>query len=235
LLDRLQQQDGLTLGQLCEGLAMTRQAVSRHLAQLEAANLIVTVWRGREKVHHLNPVPIGEIYDRWIGRYEQHRVSALIDLKQALEASPMSDTFAYSIFIDSSPERIWQALTDGAFSRQFWAGRKVVSDWAIGSPVHIYVEDTDTFEVSGEVLAAEPNKRLSYTWNSKGLGDHPTSTVVFELQPWGESVQLTVTHGPLPANSMARNGWVAIMSSLKSFLETGQPLAATKLWPRNAA
>ena len=77
LLDRLYASNGQTLSQLCEHLDMTRQAVSKHLALLEAANLVVTVWRGREKLHYLNPVPISEIYERWIGKYERHRLRAL--------------------------------------------------------------------------------------------------------------------------------------------------------------
>ena len=85
LLDRLHADNGQTLGQLCACLAMTRQAVTKHLAVLEAANLVVTVWRGREKLHYLNPVPINEIYERWIGKYERHRVRVLHDLKKALE------------------------------------------------------------------------------------------------------------------------------------------------------
>jgi DNA-binding transcriptional ArsR family regulator len=85
LLDRLRAKNGQTLGQLCEGLAMSRQAVSKHLAVLEAANLVVCRRCGREKLHHLNPVPIQEIHDRWIGKYERHRLAALADLKRALE------------------------------------------------------------------------------------------------------------------------------------------------------
>ncbi len=85
LLDRLQADNGQTLGGLCEGLNMTRQAVSKHLAVLEAANLVVTIRSGRRKLHYLNPAPISEIYDRWIGKYERHRVQALNDLKRALE------------------------------------------------------------------------------------------------------------------------------------------------------
>ena len=85
LLDRLHADNGQTLGELCQNLAMTRQAVTKHLARLEAANLVATVWRGREKLHYLNPVPIGEIYERWIGKYERHRVRALSELKKALE------------------------------------------------------------------------------------------------------------------------------------------------------
>jgi DNA-binding transcriptional ArsR family regulator len=85
LLDRLRAENGQTLTDLCERLAMSRQAVTKHLAILEAANLVATVRRGREKLHYLNPMPIGEIYDRWIGKYEKARVAALADLKRALE------------------------------------------------------------------------------------------------------------------------------------------------------
>ena len=88
LLDRLHANNGQTLGQLCEDLDMTRQAVTKHLAILEAASLVATIWRGREKLHYLNPVPISEIYERWIGKYERHRVRALYELKKALEEGP---------------------------------------------------------------------------------------------------------------------------------------------------
>jgi DNA-binding transcriptional ArsR family regulator len=85
LLDRLYADNGQTLGALCERLNMTRQAVSKHLAVLEAANLVVTVKRGREKLHYLNPVPINEIAERWIGKYERHRLRALAELRRNLE------------------------------------------------------------------------------------------------------------------------------------------------------
>src|ERR1041385_3169111 len=85
LLDQLFKSNGQTLGELCEHLDMTRQAVTKHLLLLEAANLVAVVWRGREKMHYLNPLPISEIFDRWVGKYERHRVRALADLKKALE------------------------------------------------------------------------------------------------------------------------------------------------------
>lgn len=86
LLDALFKRNGQTLGELCEGMAMTRQAVTKHLALLENANLVAVVWRGREKLHYLNPVPIHEISERWISKYERGRLSALSDLKRALES-----------------------------------------------------------------------------------------------------------------------------------------------------
>lgn len=85
LLDRLRVQNGQTLSELGEHLDMSRQAVSKHLAVLEAANLVVSVWRGREKLHYLNPAPIHEIARRWIAEYERSRVAVLADLKRALE------------------------------------------------------------------------------------------------------------------------------------------------------
>lgn len=85
LLDVLHKDNGRTLGELCEHLDMTRQAVTKHLQLLENAKLVVVVWRGREKLHYLNPVPLQEIYERWIGKYERHRLQALSDLKTGLE------------------------------------------------------------------------------------------------------------------------------------------------------
>ena len=85
LLDQLHWSNGQTLGELCEHLDMTRQAVAKHLGLLEKANLVATVWRGREKLHYLNPVPLHELYERWIGKYERHRLQALSDLKKGLE------------------------------------------------------------------------------------------------------------------------------------------------------
>lgn len=86
LLDALHKRNGQTLGELCDGMAMTRQAVTKHLALLEDANLVAIVWRGREKLHYLNPVPIHEISERWISKYERARLTALSALKKALES-----------------------------------------------------------------------------------------------------------------------------------------------------
>jgi DNA-binding transcriptional ArsR family regulator len=85
LLDQLHGNNGQTLTELCEHLDMTRQAVTKHLTLLEAANLVATVWQGREKLHYLNPTPLQEIYDRWISKYERHRLRALSELKRGLE------------------------------------------------------------------------------------------------------------------------------------------------------
>src|SRR6202046_2357635 len=121
LLDSLNRQAGRTLSELCAGLDMARQSVSKHLAVLAAANLVTTVWRGREKLHYLNAEPINAIADRWISRYDRGRAAALADLKTALEQTPMTDdTFVYPTYINTSPQRLWQALTDPAFTSRYW-------------------------------------------------------------------------------------------------------------------
>src|SRR5881397_3667264 len=121
LLDSLNSRNGQTLRELCAGLDMARQSVSKHLAVLEAANLVTTVRRGREKLHYLNAAPINEIAERWITQYDRPRVAALADLKTALEKSPMDKpSFVYTTFIRTTPERLWQGLTDPAFTTRYW-------------------------------------------------------------------------------------------------------------------
>jgi DNA-binding transcriptional ArsR family regulator len=85
LLDRLYKKEGQTLGELCADLGMSRQGATQHLALLEAANLVATVWHGREKLHYLNPAPLQEIYERWLGKYDRHRLEVLSELKRGLE------------------------------------------------------------------------------------------------------------------------------------------------------
>src|SRR5204863_4100349 len=121
LLDSLNERNGQTLRELCSGLAMARQSVSKHLALLEAANLVTSVRRGREKLHYLNAAPINEISERWITQYERDRVHALADLKRALEEDPVEKpSFVYTTYIRTTPERLWQALTDPAFTERYW-------------------------------------------------------------------------------------------------------------------
>src|ERR1700733_5936575 len=111
LLDSLRGRNGRTLGELCEHVDMTRQAVTKHLAMLAAANLVVAQKRGREKLHYLNPVPINEIADRWIGKYERSRTSS-----GAWKGKPMTESkFVYVTYIRTTPEKLWEALTTPEF------------------------------------------------------------------------------------------------------------------------
>ncbi|MGH2355245.1 MAG: ArsR/SmtB family transcription factor [Chloroflexota bacterium] len=236
LLDRLRTENGQPLTKLCAHMNMTRQAVTKHLALLEAANFVVTVRHGREKLHYLNPVPIADLSDRWIATYERHRLRALNDLKRNLnEAQMEKPSYVYVTYIATTPERLWEALTTGEFTRQYWGGRRLTSTWQVGAPVS-HVREDGGVDWNGEVLRWEPLRRLAYTFHMQisdaHRGERP-SRVTFELEPLGPVVKLTLTHdefGPESATlETTRHGWPAILSSLKSLLERGAPLGFSTL------
>jgi uncharacterized protein YndB with AHSA1/START domain/DNA-binding transcriptional ArsR family regulator len=240
LLDRLNARNGQTLQELGADLDMTRQAVSKHLAVLEGALLVTTVRRGREKLHYLNAAPINEIADRWIHHYDRARVEALADLKRALETPTMDKPeFVYTTYIRTTPERLWAALTEPAFTRRYWDSF-VESDWQTGSRMTWRRDDglavTDPEQV---VLESDPPRRLSYTWHTftKDWGEsyridedlrariaaEPRSRVTFELEPDGPLVKLTVVHDGFEPGStvaeMVSGGWPRVLADLKSLLE----------------
>jgi uncharacterized protein YndB with AHSA1/START domain/DNA-binding transcriptional ArsR family regulator len=244
LLDSLNSRNGQSLRELCAGLEMTRQSVSKHLAVLEAANLVTTLWRGREKLHYLNAEPINAIADRWINRYHRERVHALADLKRALEQEPMGgNEFVYTTFINTTPERLWQALTDPAFTSRYW-GVTFESDWQVGSEMVWVPNGARIVDPAQVVLESDPYRRLAYTWHSftpefakayeidpaevAKLAEEPRTKVSFELEPHGAVVKLTVVHdGFAPGSSLLDSvggGWSELLSSLKTLLETGEPL-----------
>ncbi|WP_246264693.1 ArsR/SmtB family transcription factor [Acrocarpospora pleiomorpha] len=222
LLDRLHERNGQTLGELCEHLDMARQSVTQHVALLEAANLISTVRRGREKLHYLNPVPLHEIQERWIDKFERPRLRTLSALKRRAEEHDMADkpTFVYVTYIQSTPEKVWHALTDADLTAEYW-GHSNVSDWQVGSTwEHRRTDGSGIADVVGTVLETVPPKRLVMTF-----GD--PSQVTFDIEPYGEIVRLTVTHENL-ANQADYDaisaGWPAVLANLKSLLETGHVL-----------
>ena len=240
LLDSLNGQNGQTLRELCAGLEMARQSVSKHLAVLEAANLVTTVWRGREKLHYLNAEPINAIADRWINQYDRRRVHLFADLKTALERKSMSDNdFVYTTYINTTPERLWQALTDPAFTQQYW-GVTHQTDWQVGSSMAWKMGDVTMAGPGQVVLEHEPYRRLAYTWHTitpefaeavemtdedfAAVSKEPLSRVSFDLEPVGEQVKLTVIHGGFEPGSALRatisDGWTKLLSDLKSFVET---------------
>jgi DNA-binding transcriptional ArsR family regulator len=244
LLDSLNDRNGQTLRELCSRLDMARQSVSKHLAVLEAANLVTTIRRGREKLHYLNAAPINDIGERWITRYDRGRVQALADLKRALEDAPMDKpSFVYTTYIHTTPERLWHALTDPAFTQRYW-GLTFESDWAEGSTMTWHQRGVTIADPDQVVLVSEPYRRLSYTWHTftpelteaLGLADEvrgrlavePRSRVTFEIEPLGELVKLTVVHDELEPGgvtvSMISRGWPRVRSDLKTLLETGAPL-----------
>jgi uncharacterized protein YndB with AHSA1/START domain/DNA-binding transcriptional ArsR family regulator len=240
LLDRLNQQNGQTLRDLCAGLEMARQSVSKHLALLEGANLVTTAWRGREKLHYLNAEPINAIADRWINQYDRRRVQFFADLKNTLEEETMSDNdFVYTTYIKTTPERLWQVLTDPAFTQQYW-GVTHDTDWQVGSPMEWKLGDVTMAGPGQVVLEHDPYRRLAFTWHhitpefakATGTDDElrdklaaePLSQASFDLQPVGDQVKLTVIHtGFEPGStlrSMIEDGWTRLISDLKTFTES---------------
>jgi uncharacterized protein YndB with AHSA1/START domain/DNA-binding transcriptional ArsR family regulator len=244
LLDRLHACNGQTLRELCAGLEIARQSVSKHLAVLEAANLVTAVRRGREKLHYLNAAPIAEIADRWISRYHQQRVRALADLKQALEAHPMSrPEFVYTTYIRTTPERLWRALTDPAFTSRYW-GCSFDTDWREGSTYTLEQNGVRIAHDDQRVLVSDPPRRLSYTWHTFSpeweaavgrqvgfseeymarLAAEPRSKVTFEIEPVDDMVKLSVVHdGFEPGSAVLEGisqGWPRILAQLKTLLET---------------
>ncbi|MCT2581704.1 ArsR/SmtB family transcription factor [Actinophytocola gossypii] len=245
LLDRLNERNGQSLRELCAGLDMARQSVSKHLAVLVDANLVTTVRRGREKLHHLNAEPINAIARRWIHRYDRDRVTALADLKSALEEPVTS--FVYTTYIRTTPERLWRGLTEPEFTRRYWGGLELVSDWRVGSPVLLRDEPGQEAKDQGQVvLEADPYRRLAYSWHNyqpehaelfgwsaerlAELRQEPRTRVAFDLADLGDGrVRLTVTHdGFAGETEMYRavsgalddsGGWPELVADLKSLLE----------------
>ena len=160
LLDRLHEDNGQTLSALGQELGMTRQGVTAHLDVLVAAHLVTTVKHGREKLHYLNPVPLQEIHERWIAKFELPDLEALSGLKQHLEKESTMEksTYVYATFIASTPERIWEALTDPDQTQAYW-GHRNVSDWTKGSPWTMQWRDGDGANSGGEIIEVDPPRR----------------------------------------------------------------------------
>ena len=236
LLDRLRERRGLTLTELCGDLDMARQSATQHVAVLAAANLVSTVRRGREKLHYLNPVPLHEIQERWIERFEGPRLEVLSAVKRRAEEASMSDKprFVYVTYIQSTPDAVWQALTDADLTAQYW-GHRNVSDWQAGSRwEHLRADGSGVTDVVGKVLEARPPRRLVLTFG--GPAETP-SRVAFDVEPYQEIVRLTVTHEDMPDAeyyAAVSAGWPAVLANLKSLLETGHVLPQAP-WEMHAA
>ncbi len=224
LLDELFKRDGQTLSELEERLPMTRFGVMKHLKVLEEAGLVVSKRRGREKLHFLNPVPIRLVHDRWVSKYAEPWAADLSELKRTLEKT-MEKVF--EIYIKTTPERLWHAITDTEMRRKYTFGAVVTSDWVQGSRYEGRGHGNLIFE--GENLEINPPRRLVQSFRAvwgedvKGEG---TSRVTWEIEPIGDSCRLTVTHDQLRdgANNQLYGGWPMILSGIKTLLESGEML-----------
>ena len=226
LLDELFREDGQTLSALEGRFAMTRFGVMKHLNQLEEAGLVVTKRRGREKLHFLNPVPIRLVHDRWVSKYAEPWAAELSDLKHRLE-SQMEKVF--EIYIKTTPERLWEAITDPEIRSKYSFGVRTDSDWTPGSPYKASHPKAPDFLVEGENLEVDPPRRLVQSMTalwSDDVKSEGTSRVTWEIEPVGDSCRLTVTHDQLRegANDQLYGGWPMILSGLKTYLETGEQL-----------
>src|SRR4051794_33353530 len=228
LLDELFKQDGQTLGSLEERLPMTRFGVMKHLKVLEQAGLVTTKRRGREKLHFLNPVPIRLVHDRWVSKYAEPWAAGLTRLKHRLEDRTMEKVF--EIYIKTSAERLWEAITDPRMREVYSFGVSVDSDWKTGSSYRGRSEAAGIDISEGENLEVDPPHRLVQSFNalwSDAVKAEGTSRVTWEIEPVGDdSCRLTVTHDQLRdgANGELYGGWPMILSGLKTLLETGERL-----------
>jgi uncharacterized protein YndB with AHSA1/START domain len=226
LLDELFREDGQTLSALEARFDITRFGVMKHLRQLEDAGLVVSKRRGREKLHFLNPVPIRLVHDRWVSKYAEPWAAALSGLKTRLEHS-MEKVF--EIYIRTTPERLWEAITDGEIRSKYQFGNRVSSDWTPGSRFEMSNPRADVLLGEGENLEVDPPRRLVQSmvalW-SDDVKREGTSRVTWEIEPVGDSCRLTVTHDQLRdgAHDELYGGWPMILSGLKTWLETGELL-----------
>jgi uncharacterized protein YndB with AHSA1/START domain len=227
LLDELFEQDGQSLSALEQRLPMTRFGVMKHLKLLEEAGLVTTQRRGREKLHFLNPVPIRLVHDRWVSKYAEPWAAALSGLKKTIEEDVMEKVF--EIYIKTTPERLWEAITDTEMRQKYTFGVGVTSDWTPGSRYEAVHPGAGITISEGENLEVEPPRRLVQSFNAQWGEDvksEGTSRVTWEIEPVGDSCRLTVTHDELRegANDQLYGGWPMILSGLKTLLETGELL-----------
>jgi uncharacterized protein YndB with AHSA1/START domain/DNA-binding transcriptional ArsR family regulator len=226
LLDELFREDGQTLSALEERFSMTRFGVMKHLKQLEDAGLVVTKRQGREKLHFLNPVPIRLVHDRWVSKFAEPWTAGLSHLKQRLE-NTMEKVF--EIYIKTTPERLWEAITDPDIRSKYNFGARVSSDFTPGSRFEMSAMDGAVMLGEGENLEVDPPRRLvqsaTFLW-SDDVKREGTSRVTWDIEPVGDSCRLTVTHDQMRegANEAIYGGWPMILSGLKTWLETGDLL-----------
>jgi uncharacterized protein YndB with AHSA1/START domain/DNA-binding transcriptional ArsR family regulator len=227
LLDELFKHDGQTLSTLEERLPMTRFGVMKHLRVLEEAGLVVTKKRGREKLHFLNAVPIRLVHDRWVSKYAEPWAATLSELKHRIEDRTMEKVF--EIYIKTTPEQLWEAITDIDMRRKYTFGVGVESDWTPGSHYEGVHRSAPGPITEGENLEVDPPRRLVQSFRALWSDDarsEGTSRVTWEIEPVGDSCCLTVTHDQLRENGSGEiyGGWPMILSGLKTLLETGETL-----------
>ena len=232
VLDSLYDDNGQSLQQLCKSVDFSRQGLSKHLRILENANLVVSEFHGREKLHYLNALPLHEISERWMAKYSLDHLSALSTLKQTLEGPAMNkDKFIYETYINSSIDDVWQALTNAEFTSQYFMATHVESSWKKGSPIKYYYQIGGEVAVEGKIIELKAPFELIISWHvlyDETIKAEQPSRVSFSLQENAGQTRLRVVHDQFPDNSVLfeqiSQGWPWIISNLKSLLETGKVL-----------
>lgn len=234
MLDLLRAQPGLTVGELGAHFDFSRFAVMKHLKVLQGVDLVVSRREGRSKRLYLNPMPIQAVHDRWLSQYSAMWASSLNSLKHSLETPSQEETMAtlkhvFVSYIRTTPEALWQALTDPERTPLYFHGTRVRSEFVPGSSLeYMLTRDGETFAVVvGEILQAEPGRKLVHTFAFSRLDDAPTR-VTYEIEALGDLVKLTVLHEGFEAETETytdtAEGWPPILSGLKTLMETGEPL-----------
>ncbi len=226
LLDELFKRDGQTLSELEARLPMTRFGVMKHLRILEQAGLLVARRRGREKLHYLNPVPIRRVHDRWVSKYAEPWAAGLSELKTALERT-MEKVF--EIYIKTTPERLWEAITNPELRARYNFGASTTTDWQVGSSYTMSAGNGTVLLGEGEILEVNRPWRLVQSMRALWGDDvkaEGTSRVTWEIEQVKDSCRLRVIHDQLRegANDQLYGGWPMILSGLKTLLETGEML-----------
>jgi uncharacterized protein YndB with AHSA1/START domain/DNA-binding transcriptional ArsR family regulator len=227
LLDSLRDKSGQTLTELEAGLGMTRFGVMKHLRVLEEANLVLTRKDGRFKHHYLNALPLQEVADRWMAPYGKPLARFALDLKYTLEGSrpmPVKPDLVLETYIRTTPKELWDALVNPDKTPFYFYGTRVESALKKGSPFR-YRRGDGSMSLDGEIIDIVPERRLETTFLAQWAHGAETTRVVYEIEPMGEVVKLTLTHYEVEkSHAGAESGWQVIFSGLKTYLETGKPL-----------
>ncbi|MBW7455228.1 metalloregulator ArsR/SmtB family transcription factor [Paenibacillus sepulcri] len=237
LLDLLQESDGRTLSELCTHLDMSRFGVMKHLNLLEEAGLIMTRKVSREKLHYLNPVPIRQIYERWVSKYAEPWALQLTAMKSELEREPVMEhkpRHINRIAIRSTPEKVWQALTDPSMTSKYWYNGFIRSEWGIDSPYEILSPEGQV-QAKGTIIAFDPPRRLVMSWQLLALAETAEeipSCLTWEIEPHDEMegvTLVTVTHDEFElsphTSRILEGGLPVVLSGMKTLLETGTSLS----------
>lgn len=232
ILDLLKAHPGQTVQEMSDHFPMSRIGVIKHLRLLEKAHLVVSHKDGRRRLLYLNAIPIQLVQDRWMSAHSARWAAGLTALKHQLEQEtpPMKPKLVYQVFIRTTPERLWQALTDSADTRRYFYGVEAICDWQVGSTLTM-AKAGEPPALECEILEIEPPRRLVTTFrmmhHADTLADAPTK-VTWEIEPQPGLCKLTLIHEDFVRETATyrevSQGWNPILSGLKTLLETGEPL-----------